>query len=241
MISPTGKPWLDELACAAEQFAATITAADDDDALTRPVASCPGWDLRDLALHVGNTHLWATGILDGADPRQRPDERPAEGARLADWYHDQAETLRRALVEAGPHKSCWTLVKEQRTALFWQRRQVHETLIHLWDARNALGSQTALTAGPFDPALAFDGVAEAAEVMYPRMLRAERVRPLPTTLVLSATDLHAEPVTFGEVAETVQVRATAQELYLLVWQRIRWNPDYGDAEAAELLNRSLVP
>lgn len=241
VISPTGRPWLDELACAAEQFAAIIAAAEHEDALTTPVASCPGWDLRELALHLGNTHLWAAGIIGGADPRQRPDEQPADGAALADWYHQQAENLRKALVEAGPHKPCWTLIKEQRTALFWQRRQLHETLVHLWDARSALGAGTEPEVSPIDSALAFDGVAEAAEVMYPRMLRADRVQPLPKSLELTATDLNLGPVIFGDAAEILQVRGPAEELFLLVWQRIPWDPSYGDAEAADLLNRSLVP
>lgn len=236
VISPTGKPWLDELACAAEQFAATIAAAEHDGALTTPVAACPGWDLRDLALHLGNTHAWAEGILGGADPRQRPDDRPAEGATLSDWYHLQAETLRKALADAGPDKPCWTMLKDQRTALFWQRRQVHETLVHLWDARHASAQPM-----QFDPILAFDGVAEAAEVMYPRMLRAQRVQPLPKTLVLTATDLNAEPVVLGDVSETLQIHAPAAELLLLIWQRIPWKSDYGGPEAADLISQSLVP
>lgn len=213
-----------------------MSTAERDDALNTPVAACPGWNLRDLTVHLGQTHLWAAGILDGADPRQRPNDEPSSGQVLADWYHALAETVRKALAAAGPDKPCWTLVKEPRRALFWQRRQVHETVVHLWDARTALGEPTQI-----EPTLAFDGAAEAAEVMYPRMLRAERVQPLPKSLVLTATDLDAEPVVFGDAEEVLDIRAPADELLLLVWQRIPWNPDYGDPEAAALISQSLVP
>ncbi|WP_157983790.1 maleylpyruvate isomerase family mycothiol-dependent enzyme [Nesterenkonia muleiensis] len=236
MISPTGRPWLDELAAATDQFRAAVASAEHDDALSTKIVACPGWDLRDVAIHLGQTHLWATGILGGADPRQRSQGEPDQGEGLSEWYAAQAETLRKALAEAGPDAPCWTLVKEQRTALFWQRRQVHETIVHLWDAGSALGQSTGI-----DPALALDGVAEVAEVMYPRMLRAGRIQPLPKNLVLTATDLDAEPVCIGEASETIEVRARADELLLLIWHRTPWDPSYGDPEAAALISQSLVP
>lgn len=237
VISPTGRPWLDELAAATEQFRAVIAAAEhEQEALASSVAACPGWDLRDLAVHLGRTHLWAAQILDGADPRNRPQDEPAPEEPLPAWYGRTAERIRKALAEAGPDKPCWTLVKEQRNALFWQRRQVHETVVHLWDAHHALGRSTEIT-----PALAYDGVAEVAEVMYPRMLRAQRVQPLPKQLVLTATDLSAEPVRIGDAGETLAVRAPAGKLLLLVWQRIPWSPQYGAPEAQELISQSLVP
>lgn len=234
MISPTGRPWLDELASATEQFRAVIASAENHDALSTPVAACPGWDLQELAIHVGRTHLWATQILAGADPRDRPQDTPK--GPLAPWYAGIAENLRHALAEAGPHAPCWTLVKEQRTALFWQRRQVHETLVHLWDARSALSQQT-----EFDKALAFDGIAEIRDVMYPRMLRAGRVDPLPVSLAISATDLEAELVVIGEAPEEAVLEGPAAELLLLLWHRLPWDDTYGDQRAADLVAQALVP
>lgn len=187
-------------------------------------------------MHLGQTHLWSMGILYGADPRKRPQDEPDRGELLSDWYAAQAETLRKALAEAGPDKPCWTLDKEQRTALFWQRRQVHETVVHLWDAGNALGQSTEI-----DAALALDGVAEVAEVMYPRMLRAERVTPLPKSMSFSATDLRADPVVIGDAAETLRIQAPAAELLLLIWHRIPWASRYGDPGAASLIGQPLVP
>lgn len=236
MIAPTGRPWLDEFETTAERFRTVIAAAADADALTSSVPSCPDWDLQELTGHLGETHLWAAGILGGADPRDRPQEEPAGDASLADWYIGTAERLHRALAKAGPDMPCWTLIKDQRTALFWQRRQVHETVIHLWDAQHALGQHTEI-----DPALALDGVAEVAEVMYPRMLRSERTEPLPKSLNLLATDLDAGPVIIGDAEPSLLVRAPAAELLLLVWHHLPWNPAYGRDEAARLISRSLVP
>jgi uncharacterized protein (TIGR03083 family) len=237
VISPTGRPWLDELAAAAELFVAVLVSAEqEEDALSSPVRACPGWTLRDLAVHLGQTHRWTVGILDGADPRQRPTIRPEEGERLSDWYYAESERLRKALAVAGPDAPCWTLVKEQRTALFWQRRQLHETVVHLWDAHQALGESIEL-----DPILAFDGVEEVRDVMYPRMLRAERVEPLARSLVLSASDLESEPVVIGDAATSVEVRAPAAELLLLVWHRVPWSAEYGSAEAESLIRQALVP
>lgn len=236
VISPTGRPWLDELADTTEQFRAVIASVENGDALSSSVAACPDWDLRDLTVHLGRTHLWTTQILGGADPRERPQDEPAKDESLAGWYADRAEQMLTALTEAGPEAECWTLVKDQRIALFWQRRQVHETVVHLWDAQHALGRSSHI-----DPALAWDGVAEIRDVMYPRMLRAERVQPLPKSLVFTPADLDAEPVTIGEAQESLKIQAPAVELLLLIWHRIPWNPDYGEAEAAALISQSLVP
>ncbi|TLP98117.1 maleylpyruvate isomerase family mycothiol-dependent enzyme [Nesterenkonia salmonea] len=237
VICPTGKPWLDELAAATEQFAALLVSAERNDTdLTSPVQACPGWDLRELAVHLGRTHRWAVGILEGADPRQRPQIEPDEQELLSEWYASEAETLRKALAFAGPDAPCWTLVEDQRTALFWQRRQVHETIVHLWDAHHAKGQSLQI-----DPVLAFDGVAEIRDVMYPRMLKADRVAPLQRSLVFTATDLDTEPVVIGDAKQTAAVQGPAAELLLLVWHRIPWSPAYGDPEAAELIAQSLVP
>ncbi|NDK30946.1 maleylpyruvate isomerase family mycothiol-dependent enzyme [Nesterenkonia haasae] len=237
VICPTGRPWIDELAAATEQFAAVLVSAERNSAvLASPVQACPGWDLRDLAVHLGRTHRWTVGILEGADPRQRPQNQPEPEHLLSEWYAAEAETLRKELALAGPDAACWTLVEDQRTALFWQRRQVHETLIHLWDARHALGQRLQM-----DPALSFDGVAEVRDVMYPRMVRAERVAPLQKNLAFSATDLDAEPIVIGDAEQTVEVHGPAPELLLLVWHRVPWRPTYGDHDAAELITQSLVP
>ena len=49
---------------------------------------------------------------------------------------------------------------------FWHRRQLHETLIHLWDLRTAGGLDLVV-----EPMLWADTVDEALTVMHPRQVR----------------------------------------------------------------------
>lgn len=263
MIAPTGIPWLDEGSHLAERFVELLSAAETRGELNRPVESCPGWSLWDLAVHVGNTHSWCEGIVRGADPRLRPATEPAPGEPVSQWYRNHAESMRATLADVGPEHPCWTLVPHQRTALFWQRRQVHELIVHLWDAQRAVddadrpGGRASVDgtravdvlpdpAVWIDPVLAFDAVAEVAEVMYPRMLHGQRVEPLSRPVVLTATDVHADPVVLGGAAGAevragaLSVEGPAVDLMLLVWQRIPWEDRFGDPAAGELLHRALV-
>ena len=47
--------------------------------------------------------------------------------------------------------------------------------MHLWDAEHALG-----LAQPIEPDLAWDGVAEVVDILYPRQVRLGRTTPLTT-------------------------------------------------------------
>lgn len=197
--------------------------------LEAPVLGCPGWDLRALAQHLGWTHQWATqAVVTGAppgDPADGPDERSA----LCRWYAASATALVEALREAGPDGAAWTFGPPKGRAAFWQRRQVHETRLHLWDARTSQG-----TPDEVEPQLAWDGVLEVAEVFYPRQLRMGRLAPLRGTLVLQATDVGGE-LGLGEGERTV-VRAPASDLLLMLWHRLP-----PPADAGSLLGAALTP
>ncbi|MCI2265695.1 maleylpyruvate isomerase family mycothiol-dependent enzyme [Sediminivirga luteola] len=232
--------WPEALTAATGEFAGVLGTAGTA-GLAAPVAACPGWTLRELAGHLGEVHGWAAHIVDGGDPRDNPVERPEsrDAPALGTWYARQAENLLTALTEAGADRECWTMAPP-RTTQFWWRRQVHETLVHLWDARTALDLPA-----PLDPQLAWDGVAEVAEVFYPRQLRRERLRPLPQSLVLRPSDLRGDPVVLGE-GDMIEVTGPAGVLLLLLWHRISWADALragaqGTSRAAELLALPLVP
>jgi uncharacterized protein (TIGR03083 family) len=225
---------------ALEQDAAAVIDCLRQGPLDAPVTGCPGWDLRDLVIHLGRTHRWAAAALASTEQPAYP-PRP-EGDRLADWFAEGAAGLQRALREADLSQPCWSFSPENRTAAFWVRRQALETAVHRWDAQHALGR-----ADGIDPALAADGVDEVARVFYPRQVALGRRAPLGRAVTLRPLET-GEPVTVGEGEPVASVTGPAELLLLAVWRR-RSGPQLlsalaieGDREEAlRVLREVLVP
>lgn len=128
------------------------------------VPSCPGWDLRTLATHIGRVHRWSATIVatrsaDRVDFRsvadgRFPDDPAARGPWLIAGAHRVVEEIRAAGEE--PVWAFGTL----RPASFWARRQSHETMVHRADAQLAAGQEVRLR-----PALAADAIDEWLTVM----------------------------------------------------------------------------
>jgi uncharacterized protein (TIGR03083 family) len=121
------------------------------------VPSCPEWNLRDLAHHLGSHHRWVAGNLDqppDGKAFKRREEPPADEA-IPDWLEAGAEMLATKLAATDPAKPCWTWVPFDDSVGFWARRTAHETAIHRWDVQNADGEADAV-----EPELAADGVDE---------------------------------------------------------------------------------
>jgi uncharacterized protein (TIGR03083 family) len=201
--------------------------------LTDPVAACPGWTLRDLAVHLGSIHRWATEIV-----RTREFQRQVEPEveDVATWFEQGAATLIDTLAAADPSADCWSFTRVRRVE-FWWRRQALETVIHRWDAERAAGEP-----GSIDPALAADGVAEVVTLMTPRQIAMERIPPLPVTVLLHATDTGGDWV-LGDGRPSAGVEASAETLLLLLWHRV----DPGDprvrttGDPMEVLRLALAP
>jgi uncharacterized protein (TIGR03083 family) len=123
---------------------------------------------------------------------------------------------------------------------FWQRRRCQEALVHRWDAEHALG-----TAGPLDPALADDGIAEVIDTMAPRQVRLGRTAALAHAVGLHATDTGSLRI-LGPGDPVATANGTAADLLLLLWGRldacdpaVTWD---GDGELARsVLAGALVP
>jgi uncharacterized protein (TIGR03083 family) len=220
--------WTALLTTATDDFARTIGEVDPAAA----VPSCPGWTVADLVDHVGGVHQWARHAVVAGAPDGEP-VPPEPEADLAAWYAGHAADLRDALAEAGPTGAAWTFGTRQ-TAGWWLRRQVHETVMHRRDLLAAAGRTDEWT---LDPALAWDGVQEVATEFYPRQVRLGRTDPLPGTLLLTPTDLDAEPARIGDAAPVVEVSAPAVELLLMLWHRAVSD----DAAAAALLALPIAP
>ena len=150
------------------------------------VPSCPEWNLRDLAHHLGSHHRWVAGNLDqppDGKAFKRREEPPADEA-IPDWLEAGAEMLATKLAATDPAKPCWTWVPFDDSVGFWARRTTHETAMHRWDAQNAGSAVDAI-----DAELAADGVDE-----YLGIIGAFRGRRFPEagSIHLHSTDTPGE-------------------------------------------------
>ncbi|OII14657.1 maleylpyruvate isomerase family mycothiol-dependent enzyme [Curtobacterium sp. MCBA15_008] len=174
------------------------------------IPSCPGWTMTDLGGHVADIHRWVLGQLTGAEPPAVADETD-----LATRFTAGADALVAALRERGPDDACPAIYPPDSAAT-WARRQAHETVIHLWDARNAVGAAPRLQADT-----AADGVREVLEDLYPRQVRLGRVEPLAATVVIAFSDAAGTGTLAGTAggAPAVRVTGRAEDLLLVLWGR----------------------
>jgi len=223
--------WLALLGVQTARFAAVVAEGDPE----AQVVHCPGWSLRNLADHLGGVHQWAAYAVVAGSPDLTPEPAGALGsAALADWYAGHARHLIDVLTARPAHAPAWAMDPGNRTAGFWQRRQVHESTLHLWDAELAVGAP-----GPIDPLLAWDGVLEVVDVVYPRQVRLGRIDPLPGQLRLQATDVPSR-TSLGE-GEPIEVEASAEVLLRLLWHRADPIVEGVDPRAGVLLAGAVTP
>ena len=223
--------WLSLLRMHTERFADVVRDAD----LEAPVPTCPDWSVRDLVVHLGGVHQWATHAVVEGNPHLRPEPPIDQGrAELAAWYRRHASHLVDVLTPTASDAPAWTLDECDLTARFWRRRQVHETVMHAWDVDNALGRPE-----PMDPALAWDAVLEVRDVIFPRQVRLGRVQPMSHALQMIATDVSRDAV-LGD-GEPVVLRDKAETLLRLLWHRADPHVHVSDARARTVLSAALTP
>lgn len=220
------------------EFSDALRRADPD----LPVPSCDDWSVGDLADHLAGIHHWAAAMARDADEEPLP--VPLD---LVTTYEAQAVELRETLTALGPDATGRILSGLTEDGLgpvsFWFRRQVHETLIHLWDIRVALG----LSAPEATTELWTDTVDEVLTVMYPRQIALKRTRKVVTRIELVATDADRTWVIGAPNAvQKVAVSGAARDLALLLWGRTSPRSAgltvTGDAEALDVaLERAIVP
>jgi uncharacterized protein (TIGR03083 family) len=198
--------------------------------LDTPVPTTPEWVLGDLIRHIGEVHRWAavhvarrltSQLAVELEPeltRNWPDDDDA----LLAWYADGHEALVNTLETADPSTQCWAFLPAPSPLAFWARRQAHETAIHRADAESISGTMT-----PVSSQFAADGVDELLKGFFrrPRRYRGD----VPRSMVLEAVDagrvwrmdLGPEGVLVGDEAGAADclVRGTANDLYLLLWNR----------------------
>jgi len=209
---------LDELIGAQEAFLAAVGAVDP----AMPVPWCGSWLARDLVVHLAGVHHWAAAQARGTD------EAPlAQGPRaLGDFYRACADELRATLAELGPDAVGMTLLGPG-PASFWRRRQLHETVVHLWDLRTAGGLGIDVR-----PEVWADTVDEVVTVMQPRQVRLDRMPRLPSPIELVATDIDRvwRLDTADDGPPVARVHAAASVLALILWGRR--SPEDADVEVS---------
>jgi uncharacterized protein (TIGR03083 family) len=236
--------WLRRLDSATAGFTAMLGSAD----LTRPVPGCPGWNLADLAAHLGGVHAWAEHAVVAGNPNLVGEPAPTEHRALSRWYADRAGSLLATRSATDPEAPAWAFSAENGRAGFWVRRQTHETTIHLWDAASSQGDDLTV-----DPALAVDGIDEITTAVFPRQLRLGRTTPLRQPVAFEPTDADVPPIVLGDGAgeadrdgRAATVHGPAGLLLLLLWKRVGADDERlvitGDRAAyLELLTHALTP
>lgn len=237
--------WLPRLDATMSGFATLLATAD----LDRPVPSCPGWTLAELAEHLGNVHAWAEHAVVAGSPDLLDEPAPRTPSELTAWYRNRAGSLLATLTTTDPDTPAWAFALEGGRADFWSRRQTHETTIHLWDAGASQGA-----VGTIDVDVALDGIDEIATVLFARQVRLGRTTGLRAPVALVPTDVDGPAVVLAGDGTTVvrltdavaTVRGPAEVLFLLLWRRIRADDErltvLGDRTAyGHLLAHALTP
>ncbi|MBB1254216.1 maleylpyruvate isomerase family mycothiol-dependent enzyme [Streptomyces sp. OF3] len=208
----------------------SLVSAAEEAGLDSEVPTCPGWQVRDLLLHVGRVHRWATRHVAErlTEPAGLPEDAVPDD-RLGGWFRDGLHSLVGALDDASDGLRCWTFLPGAGDGrAFWARRQAHETTIHRVDAELAEGQALS----PVDRDLAADGIDELLAGFHSRSR--SRVRsPRPLTLRVRTIDGVAsevwtmrltgrEPsVSRGEEgAADCELSGPAELLYLALWNRL---------------------
>lgn len=224
----------------------------DGDALLRAVAShpeapvptCPGWTATDLLAHVEGVWRYVARQARSAEPVRAGDPSPAQqpDEPVPVAAADALAELLVVLGEIDPAAPSWNWARrEPQVAAFWPRRMALETVVHRWDAENAVGRPE-----PIDPALACDGVDEVLTVFLPRR-RGRAKEELTGTAHLHATDAPEGfpgewTLEFGPAGATelrrghekadAALKGPAAELLLAVWGRPASVDRFGDADVA---------
>lgn len=213
---------LDALAGEAQAFRAVLETAD----LSAPIEHCPDWDLVELAAHLAGVHRWARNAVADGELHRDPTPQLPDRAAVVDWYRSSAEALLQALRTAPLDAPCPSFLSPDSTVAFWLRRQLHELVVHRYDAQLAAGLTPQLHS-----AVAADGVSEVLEVFLPRMRQRGLLGELPATITLQQSD-GPGTWTLGDGTPSATVQASAGDLLLLLWKRQQLDGQQVDGDAA---------
>lgn len=175
---------------------------------------------------MGFIHRWArTAAQTGAAPDASAIEAPPAPELLADWVDVGATALIATFADIDPSAPTWHPFPVAQVAAVWPRRQAQETLVHAWDAEDAVG-----VPGPLDPLIAADGIDEYFGVMIPRLMSrsgrscpagtiAVRCTDTGTRVVARSADGTSIVVDPAADAADAEISGTAEDVLLALWGR----------------------
>jgi uncharacterized protein (TIGR03083 family) len=217
--------------------------------LDAPVPTCPEWTVRDLVVHVGMVHRWATDVVEGRGMGDGDDHAAAgeSATDLLEWFDEGATALLQTLSTAPADLDVPFFLKDAPDPrVAWCRRQAHETTVHAVDAMAArLRRPPAVGEVWFGDELALDGIDELLTGFLPRSkvrLRSDepyRIHVAPEGAdrewtVLVSTDPPTTTRSAPEGPEPVRLRIAGapRAAYLGLWNRGEPNAS-GDLAAAD--------
>lgn len=196
-------------------------------ALDADVAACPGWDVSQLLVHVGQVYNFISGALDNVGTSERPSPSPVDvpdGEARIEWLAALHGELSAKLRATDADATAWNWAGTG-TAGFFHRRMAHETMVHRWDAEQAAGAESVL-----DSDLATDGVDEVLFVGMQHSTNPDKVFEYPTgSLHLHRTDGEGEWLAVNDGGSLIvtrehakgdaAVRGSGGDLLLWIWGR----------------------
>lgn len=206
--------------------AAAIAAASEN--LAAPVPSCPGWDAHRLIGHLGRVYCSVREHVVRRASEVVPAEeipKPPAGEAVLAWCEEALSNVASALEGIEADDAVWSWAGEgYQNGAFYHRRMAHETLIHRWDAENAVGETQ-----PLDDDLAADNIDELLQVVLPFTITNWK-RPIPQgTLHLHRIGGEGEwtvvpdddsiAVSLEHAKGDAAVRGSAADLALFIWER----------------------
>ena len=200
------------------------------------VPTCPGWTLADLTRHMGEVHRWVVLAVETVErPREDQIDGPhgASHDELANWLRDGLDRLLAVLAAKDPASPTWHPFSAPKVAGVWPRRQAQETMVHRWDAENAVGAVT-----PLDPPIAADGILEYFELIVPRVVVRDgraaprgvlRIECPDVDMVCTVSSGTTVDVELGDgvaASPDATIRANAEDVLLALWKRVSLPGDH---------------
>jgi uncharacterized protein (TIGR03083 family) len=166
--------------CGALTFALEAGAIDD------LVPTCEGWEVSDLAVHVGDfCGFWSHVLCEATSRPKPPHPAPPEGDDLVPWVAAACAGLVTELDATPGSTKVWTWFDADHTAGFVARRSAHELAVHRYDAQASRGICT-----PIPAELASDGIDEVLDVLV--TARERTGKGSGRVLALRSTDVGTE-------------------------------------------------